>query len=84
LEYLGTTTVILTGIAANICVLFTANDAYMRDLRLVVPRDCVASNTEEDNRYALQQMETVLKADIRPSPEIPLQTLARCPIESRQ
>ena len=37
LEYLGTQTVILTGLAANICVLFTANDAYMRDLRLVVP-----------------------------------------------
>ena len=36
------TTVILTGIAANICVLFTANDAYMRDYRLYVPRDCVS------------------------------------------
>src|SRR6187200_171642 len=34
LEYLGVQTVILTGIAANICVLFTANDAYMRDYHL--------------------------------------------------
>src|SRR5947207_12157242 len=50
LEYLGVETVVLTGIAANICVLFTANDAYMRDFRLVVPGDCVASNTEEENR----------------------------------
>ena len=33
LEYLGTRTVVLTGMAANICVLFTANDAYMRDLQ---------------------------------------------------
>jgi nicotinamidase-related amidase len=32
LEYLGVESVILAGIAANICVLFTANDAYMRDL----------------------------------------------------
>ena len=37
LEYLGRRTLILTGMAANICVLFTANDAYMRDFHLVVP-----------------------------------------------
>jgi nicotinamidase-related amidase len=53
LEYLGTRTVILTGIAGNICVLFTANDAYMRDLSLIVPRDCVASNTEPEKTRAL-------------------------------
>ncbi len=54
LDYLRVETVILTGIAANICVLFTANDAYMRDFHVVVPRDCVASNTEEVNRHALE------------------------------
>src|SRR5438309_3240218 len=69
LDYLGVKTVILTGIAANICVLFTANDAYMRDFFLVVPCDCVASTTEEENRNALEQMRKVLKADIRPSTE---------------
>jgi nicotinamidase-related amidase len=77
LEYLGTRAVILTGMAANICVLFTANDAYMRDLHLAVPSDCVASNTEEENRYALDQMRKVLKADTRPSTELSLQALAR-------
>jgi nicotinamidase-related amidase len=70
LRYLEAKTVILTGMAANICVLFTANDAYMRDLHLVVPADCVASNTQELNAYALEQMRMVLKADIRPSAEI--------------
>ena len=70
LEYLGTKAVVLTGLAANICVLFTANDAYMRDLHLVVPSDCVASNTEEENRYALEQMRKVLKADTRPSADL--------------
>ena len=70
LRYLEVKTVILAGMAANICVLFTANDAYMRDLHLMVPADCVASNTEELNRYALEQMRTVLKADIRQSAEI--------------
>src|SRR5947209_12544443 len=77
LEYLGVRTVILTGVAANICVLFTANDAYMRDLHLVVPSDCVASNSEEENRYALDQMAKILKADTRPSTELSFQALAR-------
>jgi nicotinamidase-related amidase len=70
LEYLGAKTVVLTGLATNICVLFTANDAYMRDFHLVVPRDCVASNTPEENDYALEQIRAVLKADIRPSMEL--------------
>jgi nicotinamidase-related amidase len=72
LKYLGVHAVVLTGIAANICVLFTANDAYMRDFDLAVPSDCVASNTDEENRHALEQMRKVLKADIRPSAELRL------------
>jgi nicotinamidase-related amidase len=75
LEYLGARTVVLAGLAANICVLFTANDAYMRDFHLMTPSDCVASNTEEENNYALEQMRKVLKADIRPSGEICFQAL---------
>ena len=77
LEYLQVKTVIITGIAANICVLFTANDAYMRDFHLVVPCDCVASNTEEENRNALDQMRKVLKADIRPSTALVFEELKR-------
>ncbi len=77
LEYLGVRAVVLAGMAGNICVLFTANDAYMRDLHLAVASDCVASNTEEENRYALDQMRKVLKADTRPSTELSFQTLAR-------
>jgi hypothetical protein len=42
----------------------------MRDFLLMVPQDGVASNTEEENRYALGQMQKVLKADIRMSEEI--------------
>lgn len=75
LSYLGTRLLIVTGFAANICVLFTANDAYMRDLRLAVPADCVASNTTEENTLALDQMHRVLKADTRPSAEIDFHAL---------
>ncbi|MBA4064347.1 MAG: isochorismatase [Isosphaera sp.] len=67
LDYLGTRTVLVGGFAANICVLFTANDAYMRDLRLAVPPDGVASNTAEDTAAAVGQMRKVLKADTRPA-----------------
>jgi nicotinamidase-related amidase len=73
--YLGATTLILTGIAANNCVLFTAGDAYMRDYRIFVPSDCVASATLKDNEIALQLMKAVLKADTRPSTDIDLERL---------
>jgi nicotinamidase-related amidase len=72
LTYLEVESLILTGIAGDNCVLFTANDAYMRDYRLFVPRDCVASNSSDSNTAALNQMQRVLKADIRPSSELDL------------
>jgi nicotinamidase-related amidase len=67
LESLGTRRVILTGIAGNICVLFTANDAYMRDLHVFAPADCIVSNTGADNDHALRQIETVMKGNVAPS-----------------
>ena len=77
LKNLRVRTVILCGIAGNICVLFTANDAYMRGLRILVPEDCVVSNTAIENEYALEQMRTVLKADIRPSDQLQFRTRRR-------
>ena len=59
LESLGAETLIMTGIAANICVLFTVNDAHMREYKVIVPRDCVASNTKADTRYAIRQIRDV-------------------------
>ena len=61
LRSLGTRTVILTGIATDICILFTANDAYMRDYEVVVPRDCVAANTRRKTEFTLAQIREVLK-----------------------
>lgn len=75
LRYLEVNTVIVTGIAGNICVLFTANDVYMRDYRLIVPRDCIASNSAELNDSAIEQMRTVLKADTRSSADLDFQQL---------
>ena len=64
---LGVRRLLVTGIAGNICVLFTANDAYMRGFRLLAPADCIVSNTEADNDHALSQIATVLKGDLTPS-----------------
>jgi nicotinamidase-related amidase len=83
LEHLGAESLILTGVAGNFCVLFTAHDAYMRDYRIVVPRDCIASVAEENDRYALEHMAQVTKADVRPSEEIDLIALAACRRDSR-
>ena len=67
LDELNVSRVIVTGIAGNICVLFTANDAYMRGLRIYAPSDCIVSNTAEDNDHALRQIEQVLKGHTGPS-----------------
>lgn len=75
LQHVGSRRLILAGIAGNNCVLFTANDAYMRDFKLFVPEDCVVSETMEENKYALKQMEKVLKADIRASGELRLEEM---------
>jgi nicotinamidase-related amidase len=76
LRYLKANTLILTGIAGNICVLFTASDGYMRDFNLVIPQDCIASESEADNQHALAYMSKVLKADTRLSTDIDLKGMA--------
>jgi len=70
LEALGRTQLILTGLAGDICVLYTANDAYMRNFELIIPADCVASETLGGNNAALKHMETRLKAKVMQSKSI--------------
>lgn len=61
---------ILTGIAGNICVLFTANDAYMRDFAIYAPADCIVSTVQADNDFALRQIATLLKGNVTPSTQL--------------
>lgn len=65
LNHLKVDTLVLTGVSTDVCVLFTANDAYMRNFRLYVPRDCVAAVDRADHDYVLGYMERVLKVDTR-------------------
>jgi nicotinamidase-related amidase len=60
LEHLGAHTLIIAGFATNLCVLFTANDAYMRGYEVVVPRDCTASNSSALTKAALAHVKTGL------------------------
>jgi nicotinamidase-related amidase len=70
LSFLGTKTLILTGFATDICVVYTANDAYMRGFDLLVPPDCVAAETWQKSKIALDHMQTRLRARVGPSRSI--------------
>jgi len=64
LHYLGVHTLVLTGMACNICVLFTANDAHMRGYEVLVPCECVASEAASDTKHALELMREALGARV--------------------
>lgn len=77
LEHLECKTLILTGVATDICILFTANDAYMRDFNLIVPSDCVAANDKKDNKHTLDYLKKILKADTSLSDKIDFNKLKK-------
>lgn len=66
LDELRITKIILAGIAGDICVLFTAKDAYMYNFTMHIPKNCMASEEKDGNDYALYLMKSVMKADIAP------------------
>ena len=76
LKYLEATKVVVTGIATDNCVLFTAGDAYLRDMEVIVPEDCSAAIDPARHVAALDQMRGTLKADTRSSTELDLEALA--------
>jgi nicotinamidase-related amidase len=77
IEYLKVKTLIFAGLTTDICVLFTAADAYMRDLHIVVPPDCVAAARVEDHEYALEHMKNVLDVQLIESEKIDFKKLAK-------
>lgn len=77
LKYLEVKKLILTGMAADMCVLFTANDAYLREFTVLVPADCCAAEQEEYRQQALALIRRALKGDITPSTELDLEELVK-------
>lgn len=63
LPKLGVSRLVVTGIAADICVLFTAADAHMRDYALWVPEDAVTAESESRAGWALEIMRDHLGAE---------------------
>lgn len=60
---------VLAGLAADSCVMFTAHDAYLRQYALWIPGDCVASEKDAFRRDALAHMARVMKASVDPLPD---------------
>lgn len=72
LEAAGAKRLILVGLSTHQCVLFTANDAYLREFDLMIPSDCVGAPSSAQSRFALRYFDSVLGADIRPSTKLNL------------
>lgn len=72
LPKLGVSRLILTGLAADICVLFTAADAHMRDYDLWAPADAVVANSADRKDWALEIMRQSMHAETRPVAEYSL------------
>jgi nicotinamidase-related amidase len=53
LRHLGATSIILSGLATNSCILCTAQDANMRDFGIIIPADCCAARTAHEHKQAL-------------------------------
>ena len=70
IDYLQVRTIVLAGFATDICVLFTASDAYMRDLDMIVPPDCSAATSIENHERALEHMSRVLKVKLTPAADV--------------
>lgn len=72
LPKLGVSRLILTGVAADICVLFTAADAHMRDYALWVPSDAVAGEHAQRTSWALEIMRNSMAAETAPTAQLSL------------
>lgn len=59
LRYLEVHRLLVTGVASDQCVLTTVMEARMRSLEVVVPSDCVATQSTSRNRAVLRQFDEV-------------------------
>jgi len=77
LQHLEARRLVVAGLQTDSCILFTANDAYLRGYELYVPSDCVAAYPEDRNAAGLAYLADRLRADVRESTEIDLDALVR-------
>ena len=68
---------ILCGLATDSCVLFTANDGYLRSFEILVPEDCSAAVSKSRHLSALGQMRRTVKACTAVSVQIDFEQLLK-------
>lgn len=76
LSDLGVKTVVITGVATDMCVLATAIDAHLREMQVVVPEDCTAAILPTHHRQTIDLLRRNYAADIRMSAEITVEGLS--------
>ena len=77
LRYLGSTALILTGLATNSCIVCSAHDARMRGFKLYVPSDCCAARSAREHRQAIEHMKEMADASVAPSALLRVSALRR-------
>jgi nicotinamidase-related amidase len=81
LSYLGARRLIFCGFSGDVCVLFSAGDAHMRDFHIHVPSDCIASIFPEENKRVLAYMRRVLSVNTTRSDRLDLAELIRMELD---
>ncbi|MEO1405564.1 MAG: isochorismatase family cysteine hydrolase [Pseudomonadota bacterium] len=66
---LGVTEIILAGVNTHACIRMAAIDAYQRDLRVVIAKDCVGSIDQEHADVSLRYMDNKI-ARVEPNATI--------------
>ena len=64
LRELGASSIILSGLATNSCILCTAHDANMRHLKVIVARDCCTARTAREHSQALEHIGSMADAKV--------------------
>lgn len=82
LRHLRVRTLIVTGVATDQCIVMSAAEAKMRDYDVVVPADCVASQTAARSKGALRHLAEAHGIDTSPSTRLRVPGARRQPSAS--
>jgi nicotinamidase-related amidase len=63
---MGASQLVITGLAADLCVQISAMDAFVRGYRIWVPEDCIAAESAERKQAALSWMRLALRCHTEP------------------
>jgi nicotinamidase-related amidase len=64
LDYLKVRRLVIAGFTADICIFFTAQDAFVRDYDIIIPSDAVASQSRDSATRSLRDMHRLFEARI--------------------